>query len=170
MKKSLIVIVAALSAAACVNSETRYSELKPGSSYWLTYPADRRGTLVISRDGRFASCAEPPPDIAKELKELYEGSTKVNIAGSGGEASGKSNRDESVKLLTQRTPALLFFREAAFRLCEQSMNGTMDAAATATAFNNIVHEYYRLSGGSFDTAQPSGSTLPAAAPTSTKTP
>src|SRR5208283_303591 len=104
--------------------------LKPNTPYWIDYDASRRGTLVLPRpDGKgFSYCAEPSPDVA--YNSVLSLVASVQTQSPNVDANTQLEFQQSVVELAQRTETIQFLREALYRFCEGSMNGTISPADT----------------------------------------
>jgi hypothetical protein len=125
------------SGCASMTGPARKHVLQPNSPYWIDYDASRRGTLITPRpDGKgFGYCAEPSPDIAYQTVLSMVGSLQQS---STVDASLQLQFQQTVVELAQRTETIQFFREAMYRLCEQSMNGTLSQDQVKDLYDNAL--------------------------------
>ena len=125
------------SGCASMTGPARKHILQPNAPYWIDYDASRRGTLLTPRpDGKgFGYCAEPSPDIAYQTVLSMVGSLQQS---STVDASLQLQFQQTVVELAQRTETIQFFREAMYRLCEQSMNGTLSPDQVKDLYDNAL--------------------------------
>ncbi len=107
------------------------------------------------RDGEIPLyCAEPAPDtgLNTQFEVLVEQLSKMqaaNIASTEVKNSGKVNNGETIKELGGRTQAILFLREAFYRLCEMNVNfynlnrSQGDPKAKSGMSPDIYHDLYK---------------------------
>lgn len=139
-----LVAVVWLGGCANLTSPTRMHELSDNKSYWFDYDASRRGALLTSKNPAgpaLKTCAEPSPDIALAFTSRLLGEAKVTPpAGAGPEVAAKLEADfrSSAVELAKRTQAIMFVREAMYRLCEQALNGHLPDAKIAELYELII--------------------------------
>lgn len=111
--------------ASCANlyPPSTKKEIDASTSYWISYDASRRGALVVPRSSDIRSCAEPAPDVGLTFVNSLKGNlTKPDgTAVTGAEATASA----TVVALAGRNEVVLLAREALFRICEASLNGTV---------------------------------------------
>jgi len=109
--------------ASCVNlyPPTAKKEIDATKSYWISYDASRRGTLVVPSASTIKSCSEPAPDIALTLANKLEGG--LTTPGGTEITDGEATINATVNALAGRNDVVLLAREALFRICEASLNG-----------------------------------------------
>ncbi|BCM03391.1 hypothetical protein MAFF301560_27780 [Ralstonia solanacearum] len=103
------------------------SERELGSAgYWLNYDAARRGAVVLKKTtngDNYAYCAEQSPDVAMTLVTKLTGDIK---AGNTSISNLDAESTATAVQLAGRTQLVLLTRESLYRLCEISMNQSMD--------------------------------------------
>lgn len=139
-KLLLTALVITLSGCANFTQPARvHSVDKEGKIYWFDYDASRRGGLLykfepdeMNQNPRpIRYCAEPTPDVALSLISELKLSRPE-----GAEASTSFNT--SVVKLAERTQMVQFLREALYRLCEQSLNETIQYGEIKDAYLKVI--------------------------------
>jgi hypothetical protein len=146
----LIVVLAMVSSSGCagmmqtINSDpVRYMNIdskKKDVVAMVSLAADRRNVVVGLQDpnrGKF--CAEPPPDVAKEIVSKALASLAASAAkkGTANVTLSSEYRDAAV-ILTQRSEALEIFRTGAYALCQYHLNGALSGDELMIAFESFV--------------------------------
>jgi len=134
----LIASLAFFSGCATMTSPARVHSLTPNAAYLLDYDASRRGTIILPKpDGKGVYyCAEPSPDMA--YNSVVNLVASVQLQNPNVDASTQLQFQQSVVELAQRSETIQFLREAMFRLCEQSINGTMSQTAVEQEYDNAL--------------------------------
>ena len=122
-------LVSLFTGCATLTRPARVHPLKPNAPYLTDYHASRRGAILLQRpDGKgMMYCAEPSPDVA--YNSVLSLVASVQVQNPNVDASTQLNFQQSVVELAQRAETIQFLREALYRLCEQTINGTMSQAA-----------------------------------------
>jgi hypothetical protein len=142
MKYKLLLAVLIINLTGCANftQPARVHSIdKEGKIYWFDYDASRRGALLYKFDPDemdknprpIRYCAEPTPDVALSLINELKLSQPE-----GAEASASFNT--SVVKLAERTQMVQFLREALYRLCEQSLNETIQYGEIKDAYLKVI--------------------------------
>lgn len=126
-----------LASAGCTNltSPSSATVLEPGSAYWLSYDASRRGTVVVPANSTIKSCSEPAPDVGLSFANSLKGGLEL--------PSGAKVSDIEVALnatamaLAGRDDVVLLAREALFRICEANLNGSISAAEVPSLLKTV---------------------------------
>ena len=137
MKFLISAIMLSTLCAGCANFTPPAAKHKMGTAgtYWLTYDASRRGTLMVIRHGEVVrSCAEPTPDIARSFANII-GSLANNGQDKRG---GGAALTASVTPLSGRNDLVLLAREALFRLCEARANQDISPDRYADIFQDVL--------------------------------
>ena len=119
----------------------------------ISMPA-RRGALLLPRpDGKgMMYCAEPSPDVA--YSSVLNLVASVQLQNPNIDASTQLQFQQSVVELAQRTETIQFLREALYRLCEQSLNGTMSQAAVEQEYDNALKTALALAESDLNKSNP----------------
>jgi hypothetical protein len=127
-----------LSSCATVTSPARIHPLTPNAPYIADMDASRRTAILLPRpDGKGVMyCAEPSPDVA--YNSVISLVASIQLQNPSVDASTQLQFQQSVVELAQRTETIQFLREALYRLCEQSLNGTMSQAAVEQEYDNAL--------------------------------
>ncbi|MHC4334456.1 MAG: hypothetical protein ACYSUP_15600 [Planctomycetota bacterium] len=97
-------------------------------------------------DGRIHFLAEPSPDVVMQMSEsialLMKAKYEKKITDDAFAASLGLLRDytETAKMLTRRSQGVVYFRDAAYRLAEASLNGI----SSAEMYNEHMKHLFRL--------------------------
>lgn len=136
MKHVAIAALLLLGSCAVFTPPAGHSALDPDTPQWFQYSADRRGAVLVRwRNGTMHFCAEPAPDVAlrQAVDLVAKAQTPQNISV---EAQAKVSSD--VVALAGRTTAILFQREALYRICEAAMNGTLREDQVAPLIQQVL--------------------------------
>ena len=147
-KLSLIALpLMLLTGCASLRSPARIHALTPNAPYLVDFDASRRGALLLPRpDGKgMMYCSEPSPDVA--YNSVLSLVASVQTSNPNVDASTQLQFQQSVVELAQRTETIQFLREALYRLCEQSLNGTMSQAAVEQEYDNALKTALALARG-----------------------
>jgi hypothetical protein len=127
-----------LSGCATITSPARIHPLTPNAPYIMDMDASRRTAILLPRpDGKGVMyCAEPSPDVA--YNSVISLVASIQLQNPSVDASTQLQFQQSVVELAQRTETIQFLREALYRLCEQSLNGTMSQAAVQQEYDNAL--------------------------------
>lgn len=127
-------LLMALSSCSAFTPPIKKSDLEPGKSHWFAYDSNYRGALIMyGADGKY--CAEPSPDTATTGNLDFT----VNIEkASVIEAAAELSAASKLTRLSERSQAILVLRESMYRLCEQSINGTISSSDYLAAFNETL--------------------------------
>lgn len=106
------------------------NELKSGA-YWLNYDAERRGAVILPKDGDYQYCAEPAPDVARSLINKIQADIKDR-------GNGSIESDVNAIELAGRTNTVLIAREALYRLCEININKSLSGAEVVKMFDATI--------------------------------
>tara|TARA_R110001599_G_scaffold101048_3_gene258687 strand:+ start:76 stop:579 length:504 start_codon:yes stop_codon:yes gene_type:complete len=140
MKRSAFCALALLvstSGCATFSPLTTHRYIGDSGGQWLTYDSTRRGTLIVrSPDGKIRSCAEPAPDTAYS----FNNAVKANVESGGTTAGGELTFAATVLALAGRDNLVLLARDAMFRLCEASANGTIDQAQYKELYMKVLDQ------------------------------
>ncbi|MGB5852635.1 MAG: hypothetical protein WBG85_10115 [Rhodanobacter sp.] len=141
MKPSvLLVVVIAFSVSGCAmfHSPATRKELASKQSYWMSYDATRRGALIIADQTKVKTCTEPAPDVALSFANALKGDLKLP---GGTSATGVDASFNATALaLAGRDNVVLLAREALFRICEASMNGSINQNDVRPLFEKVFEE------------------------------
>jgi len=140
MRNLVLVSSLALVLSGCASFSPLVTQ-KPvaaNGSAWLTYDASRRGTLLVSENGKIVrSCAEPAPDAVYS----FANSLKASAGGAGGSTtSGEATVNATALALAGRDNLVLLAREALFRLCEARANGDISDKRYADIFQDVLQQ------------------------------
>lgn len=138
---SLMLAISILSGCSSFTSPARKHELDGKNSYWMDYDVTRRGTIVSKSDSPWKSCAEPAPDAAIGVVAKLGG--KLDIASKGG-AEGNAELTQDIVNLAEKTQMVMFLRESLFRLCELSLNSSMDSANAEALYKKVIDAAIQL--------------------------
>jgi len=127
-----------LSGCATMTSPARIHPLTPNAPYITDLDASRRSAILLPRpDGKgMMYCAEPSPDVA--YNSVLSLAASVQLQNPSVDATTQLQFQQSVVELAQRTETIQFLREALYRLCEQSLNGTISQAAVEQEYDNAL--------------------------------
>ncbi|HEY9720107.1 MAG TPA: hypothetical protein V6C69_21690 [Trichormus sp.] len=127
-----------LSGCATLTSPARIHPLTPNAPYIADMDASRRIAILLPRpDGKGVMyCAEPSPDVA--YNSVISLVASIQLQNPSVDASTQLQFQQSVVELAQRTETIQFLREALYRLCEQSLNGTMSQASVQQEYDNAL--------------------------------
>ncbi len=147
-----------LSGCATLNKPARIHPLTPNAPYITDLDASRRTAILLPRpDGKgMMYCAEPSPDVA--YNSILSLVASIQLQNPNIDASTQLQFQQSVVELAQRTETIQFLREALYRLCEQSLNGTMSQATVQQEYDNALKTALALAEADLVKAQ---TTLPA---------
>lgn len=140
MRSALLMSPLLLLLPGCANLSPLVSQkpIAANGSAWLTYDASRRGTLIVSQDGKIVrSCAEPAPDTAYSFANSLKGSLSTP---GGSEASGDASVNATALALAGRDNLVLLARESLFRLCEARANGDISEKRYADIFQDVLQQ------------------------------
>jgi hypothetical protein len=124
-----------LGGCASLTSPARERPIDITRAHWIDYDGSRRGTMLLPAGARVKTCAEPAPDVAFSFLAKIDGALKLPESV---DASLKAELSQQVVELAGRTQVVLFLREALFRLCEQSLNGTFDERTLVDAYSKVI--------------------------------
>lgn len=139
MKSTGILIsgIASVFVVGCANisSPSSSKEIDIKKSYWMSYDASRRGSIIISNGTNTKSCSEPAPDVALSFVNTLKGSltTPDGLSAQGVEASFNA----TALALAGRDDVVLLAREALFRICEANMNGALADNEVKSLFSEV---------------------------------
>jgi hypothetical protein len=132
--------LASLFVTGCANVSPPSSttQIENGKSYWMSYDASRRGSIVISNGSVSKSCSEPAPDVALSFVNTLKGT----LAKPGGlSAEGVDASFNATALaLAGRDDVVLLAREALFRVCEAHLNGSLRDSDVKPLFNDVFQQ------------------------------
>jgi hypothetical protein len=97
-------------------------------------------------------CAEPSPDVA--YNSVLSLVASIQTQNPSVDATTQLQFQQSVVELAQRTETIQFLREALYRLCEQSLNGTMSQAAVEQEYDNALKTALALAEADLSKTQP----------------
>lgn len=127
MRSATLSLLATIILCGCANLFPPASERELGTAgYWLNYDAARRGAVVLKKNTNgenYAYCAEQAPDVAMTLVTKIAGDIK---AGNTSISNLDAEATATAVQLAGRTQLVLLTRESLYRLCEISMNQSMD--------------------------------------------
>lgn len=131
-----------LSGCANFHAPSARKELKPDQSYWMSYDASRRGAIIVAEGTHVKTCAEPTPDVAMSFVNTLKGDYTLpgNTSATGVDASFNA----TAMALAGRDNVVLLAREALFRICEGSINGTIAQADVRPLFENVFQQVTRI--------------------------
>ena len=134
----LAVPVMLLAGCASLTRPARVHVLQPNAPYLADFDASRRSAILLPRpDGKgMMYCAEPSPDVA--YNSVLSLVATVQLQNPSVDASTQLSFQQSVVELAQRTETIQFLREALYRLCEQTLNGTMSQAAVEQQYDTAL--------------------------------
>jgi len=134
----VVVPVLLLSSCATMTSPARIHPLTPNTPYIADYDASRRAAILLPRpDGKgMGYCAEPSPDVA--YNAVISLMASVQLQNPSVDATTQLQFQQSVVELAQRTETIQFLREALYRLCEQTLNGTISQTAVEQQYDNAL--------------------------------
>lgn len=93
----------------------------------IAMSAERRTVVVRNDNGHF--CAEPPPDVSKDIASALEASAKASGTGANAASVDAGVREmvatNSVKL-ADRVAALDMYRTGTYVLCQYFLNGAIN--------------------------------------------
>lgn len=132
-----VAISSVLFCTGCANFTPPLSkrQIPAEGTFWLTYDASRRGTLIAMDQGKISrSCAEPAPDIARSFSNIFGSLSdrSTNKQGTGAALTA------SVTPLPGRNDLVLLAREALFRLCEARGNQDISRERYADIFEDVL--------------------------------
>ena len=136
---SMIVVFAlTISGCATFSAPSSSKELKPSQSYWMSYDASRRGSIIVASDSKVKTCAEPAPDVAMSFVNALKGDFKLpgGTAATGVDAT----LNATAMALAGRDDVVLLAREALFRICEASINGTIQPSDVKPLFEDVFKQ------------------------------
>jgi len=127
-----------LTGCASLTRPARVHALTPNAPYLTDYDASRRGAILLPRpDGKgMFYCAEPSPDVA--YNSVLSLMASVQLQNPNVDVTTQLQFQQSVVELAQRTETIQFLREALYRLCEQTINGTMSQSAIEQQYDNAL--------------------------------
>jgi hypothetical protein len=136
-----------LTGCAAFTPPASHHALEADTPQWFQYSADRRGAVLIRwRNGSMHFCAEPAPDVAlrQAIDLAAKAQTPQNITV---EAQAKFSTD--VLQLAGRTQAILFQREALYRICEAQMNGALREDQVAPLVQQVLQTTATIAAAQF---------------------
>lgn len=137
--RTLIVMFAIiLCGCATFSAPSSEKELKPNQSYWMSYDATRRGSVIVAGDSTVKTCSEPAPDVAMSFANALKGDFKVTDKASATGVDAALNA--TAMALAGRDDVVLLAREALFRICEASINGTINESDVKTLFEDVFKQ------------------------------
>lgn len=146
MKEIIFISYLSLGLAGCANFSPPISQrsIVQNGSQWLTYDASRRGTLVVSENGKIIrSCAEPAPDTANSFVNSLKGTFKT--AGGTSAEGVDASLNATALALAGRDNLVLLARESLFRLCEARANGDISEKRYADIFQDVLQQIKEIS-------------------------
>jgi hypothetical protein len=143
-----------LTGCATFTRPAQIHALTPNAPYLVDFDASRRGALLLPRpDGKgMMYCAEPSPDVA--YNSVLSLVASIQTQNPSVDATTQLQFQQSVVELAQRTETIQFLREALYRLCEQSLNGTMSQAAVEQEYDNALKTALALAEADLSKTQP----------------
>lgn len=137
--------------ASCANfyPPSTKKEIDDSTGYWISYDASRRGALIVPSGSKIQSCSEPAPDVALTFVNSIKGNlTKPDgTSVTGAEASANA----TAIALAGRNEVVLLAREALFRICEASLNGTIAKTDVKPLIESVFSDVAKIA-----TAQATG--------------
>lgn len=137
---NLVAVVIAVFISGCANfhSPSSRKELSPSQSYWMSYDASRRGTLIVAEGAKVKTCAEPAPDVGMSFVNTLKGDFKLpgDTSATGVDAALKA----TAMALAGRDNVVLLAREALFRICEASINGSIPPSDIKPLFQDVFQQ------------------------------
>lgn len=145
MKILIVLVSTAFVLTGCTNFYPPVSKryISDNQSYWLNYDASRRGSLVISHDGKIRSCSEPAPDVALSFVNELNASQKAPTGTTG--ASADATLNATALALAGRNEVVLLARESLFRICEANLNGAISNTDVAKLYELVFDKVLALS-------------------------
>ncbi len=136
MFTAAVLLLASMFASGCAAHK---SQLKDEGSYWFEYDASKRGALLVfdneKSDMKFRGyCAEPSPDVAKEILDSFELSGKYKDL----DITAKADISSKVVQLAKRSQTIMFLRESLYRLCELSLNYRLDKSDIKELYSKVI--------------------------------
>lgn len=127
----------------------KYEEIKKvtePSTEWYHYEASRRGAYVFRDTGSVKICAEPFPDVAKDIlasvKFTPETVSAMSIGGATltntKKVSTETSLNEKTIQLAGRTSQVLMIREMLYRLCELSINTNLTQTELKEMYKSVA--------------------------------
>lgn len=148
---SCLATIVGLSGCANLYPPSSKDTLASKESYWMSYDASRRGTIVISGDEKIRACSEPAPDVALSFVSSLKGGVQ---APAGTTATNiDTTLSATAQALAGRDDLVLLAREALFRICEAHMNGTLQAADVKPLFLEVFKGVRDIAVAQADTAK-----------------
>jgi len=136
--------------ASCANlyPPSSKSQIDDKQSYWMSYDASRRGTLVLAEGSKTRSCSEPAPDVGLSFVNSVKGdlTTPGGTSVTGLDAAANA----TVVALAGRNDVVLLAREALFRICEASLNGTIRPGDVRPLFITVFEQVTKIAEASAD--------------------
>ena len=130
--------------ASCANlyPPSTKKEIDSNKSHWISYDASRRGALVVPRTSNIRSCSEPAPDVGLTFVNTLKGS--LNNPDGTSVTGVDAAANATVVALAGRNEVVLLAREALFRICEASLNGTIKEEDVAPLIRTVFTEVARI--------------------------
>lgn len=124
MRFLIVMTIAVLSGCANFNSVGRSSSLGGGSySENVAIHLDAQQRVVLSKGNMEKICSEPSPDAMAAYAAALGLGVQIPRIGGGSLAQGGSSSIADIGL---RTQTITVMRDALYRICEASMNGTIN--------------------------------------------
>ena len=127
----------------------KYETIKSNqpNTEWYHYEASRRGAYVFRNGATVKLCAEPFPDVAKDILASIKITPETISVMSFGSASvtntkkvsTDSSLNEKTVQLAGRTSQVLMIREMLYRLCELSINTDLTKGELKEMYNSVAY-------------------------------
>lgn len=141
MRLSAMFVAAAslyVSGCASFHPPSSRKELSPDQSYWMSYDASRRGAIIVAENSKVRSCAEPTPDVALSFANALKGD--FGFPGNTTATGVNATLNATAMALAGRDNVVLLAREALFRICEASINGSIASSDVKPLFQDVFRQ------------------------------
>lgn len=142
---ALTALAIILSGLAVIRAPSKIYKIDSASSpTWVSVDASRRGVSVMPRpDGKgFYICAEASPDVAYNIMSTVLGQLKLDDPSL--DANARLEFSQAVIELSKRSQTILFFREALYRLSEQTINQGIDQQSVVKLYEAAMEAALKL--------------------------
>jgi hypothetical protein len=148
-----------LTACANLTPPSQATPLEAGKSYWLSYDASRRGSIIAPTGHKLRSCSEPAPDVAMSFVSSLKGS--LTTPGGASATGVDASLNATAQALAGRDDLVLLAREALFRICEASLNGFIQSADVRPLFQDVFQQVKEIAVAQAQTAKSKATTAEA---------
>ncbi len=137
---SSALLILSLTGCAGFASPARKHVLEQNTTYWFDYDASRRGAFIIPLAQQIRICAEPSPDVALNILDKF----KLTVPVANIPVSGQADISQQIIQLAGRGQAILFLREALYRLCEISLNKELTESQILDMYKQVIEVSSKL--------------------------